>query len=307
MPKEFVKSFPPLRPNSKLLVLGAGFSGRRVANVVKAQGRTVICSRRNINSSGADIEFDSNSKDLPPIDDLKTITHVLSCIPPLATGEDPVLTKFLNHLKEMPLQWIGYLSTTGVYGDSKGEWVTENDIPKPQQPRSIRRLACEEAWKHSGLPIQILRLPGIYGPNRSALENFKNEKCKIIEKPGQVFSRIHVDDIAGAVLHLIHKASQGEWPLVVNIADDLPTSNKDVLNFAAKLLEKPLPMVEPFERAIEEMSAMAISFWQENRRVSNHLLCKELGYSLLHPDYQSGLKDCLKHFKYQKNTNPNYS
>ncbi len=297
MPKDFVKPFCPLKAHSKLLILGAGFSGQRIAKIVKALGTEVLCSRRNINSPGADFQFDSKKPDLPSIDSLKDITHVLSCIPPSNNGEDPVLTRLLRHLEKMPLQWVGYLSTTGVYGDSKGAWVSEKNTPKPEQPRSIRRLACEQAWVSSGLPIQILRLPGIYGPKRSALENLTGSKGKIIEKPGQVFSRVHVDDIAGAALHLINKTTKGEWPLVVNIADDLPTSNKNVLNYAAKLLNQPLPRVQPFEQAVEEMSSMALSFWKENRRISNNLLCKELGYSLLHPDYRSGLRDCLKYFK----------
>ena len=290
MNNELVKHCSPLPPSSKLLVLGAGFSGQRVASIAKAHGRSVICSRRKFTQPGADLVFDSNENILPSKKDLDGITHILSCIPPSANGEDPVLTVLLDYLKDMPLQWVGYLSTTGVYGDSNGGWVSEKDTPKPQQTRSKRRLACEKAWQATGLPVQILRLPGIYGPGRSALESVKNSNCKVIEKSQQVFSRVHVDDIAGATFHLINKAAKGHWPNIVNIADDLPTSNKEVLVYAAKLLDLSLPPAEPFAIASKRMSAMALSFWQENRRVSNNLLCNELGYSLMHPNYQSGLK-----------------
>jgi len=193
----------------------------------------------------------------------------------------------------MPLKWVGYLSTTGIYGDCQGKWVTESDIPKPHLPRSLRRLACEEAWQSSNLPIQILRLPGIYGPGRSAIETIKKGKAKMIDKPGQVFSRIHVDDIAGAIFHLIHLATnQGLRPKVVNVADDLPSSNIEVIRYGASLMGIGLPPIEPFEIAAKQMTPMALSFWQENRKVSNNLLCNELGYSLMHSNFKSGLKDC---------------
>ncbi len=290
---ELVKRSMPLPPQSKLLILGAGFSGQHVAALARKLGSNVLCSRRDINSPGADVAFDSVAKKIPPLKVLREVTHLLSCIPPDPNGEDPVLTTLSAHLKEMPLEWVGYLSTTGVYGDRKGEWVSEADNPQPEQSRSKRRLSCEQAWEASGLPLQILRLPGIYGPGRSALQSIRNKKIKMIDKPGQVFSRIHVDDIAGAAFHLIHLANKGQRPQIINIADNLPTTNTEVLRFAASLLGIGVPPLEPFESAAKTMSPMALSFWQENRRVSNQMLCKDLGYSLIHPDYQSGLKDCL--------------
>ncbi len=221
------------------------------------------------------------------------MTHLLSCIPPEANGSDPVLTSLRKELENMPLKWVGYLSTTGVYGDCKGDWVKESDFPKPKLARSKRRLACEKAWQDSGLPIQIMRLPGIYGPGRSALENIKNGRTQMIIKPGQVFSRIHVDDIAGAIFHLINLAAKGQRPSIVNVADNVPSTNLDVMRYAASLLGASLPPVEQFDIAAKTMSPMALSFWQENRRVSNQMLCNQLGYSLIHADYRSGLRDCL--------------
>jgi len=289
-----VNHCPSLPCGSKLLILGGGFSGQRIASVAKAQKTEVLCSRRSSKQPCADFIFDSVKGILPSKEILKDVTHLISCIPPNSNGKDPVLESFGNSLKDLPLKWVGYLSTTGVYGDSKGNWVEETDIPHPKQERSKRRLSCEIAWENSGLPIQILRLPGIYGPGRSAIESIQSGKSKMIDKPGQIFSRIHVDDIAGATYYLIDLARKGTRPKIVNIADNMPTANLEVLKFAASLIGSSLPPIEPFEIAIKKMSPMAQSFWQENRRVSNQLLCKKLGYSLIYPDYQTGLKNCLR-------------
>ena len=156
--------------NSKILIFGGGFSGQHIGNLARQLGADVLCSRRDIKKNGADFVFDSSTNTLPPDNILKNVTHIISCIPPSRNGGDPVLNHFSKELKSMPLQWVGYLSTTGVYGDYKGDWVTEQSITKPKQPRSIRRLACEEQWKSLDLPLQILRLPGIYGPGRSTLD-----------------------------------------------------------------------------------------------------------------------------------------
>ncbi len=293
MIEDLVKRVTPLPHNSKLLILGAGFSGQHIAALARELGIKVICSRRSNEKPGADCVFNSSTQTVPSKSTLNNVTHLLSCIPPNADGEDPVLLSLKKQIENMPLRWVGYLSTTGVYGDCKGKWVDESYIPKPGLSRSKRRLACEKAWQNSGLPVQILRLPGIYGPGRSAIENIKKGNSKMINKPGQVFSRIHIDDIAGAIFHLINLAENGQKPNIINVADNLPSTNIDVMRFAASLLNTSLPPVEQFETAANNMSPMALSFWQENRRVSNQMLCKELGYSLLHPDYKSGLKDCF--------------
>ncbi len=293
MLQEVVKRSKRLPSSSKILIFGGGFSGQHIANVARKLGATVLCSRRDITKEGADFEFDSTSKVLISEQILKDVTHVLSCIPPTKNGEDPVLRNFSDQLKTMKLKWVGYLSTTGVYGDYKGGWVTENSNTKPKQQRSIRRLACEKEWQSLGLPLQIIRLPGIYGPRRSTLEVIATKKNNIVNKPGQVFSRIHIDDIAGAIMHLIDLFSKGLCPEVINLADNLPATNVEVMTYAAKLLEIPLPPIESFESAAIHMSPMALSFWQENRKVSNHLLCKMLGYNLIHSNDKEGLKDCL--------------
>ncbi|AAP99076.1 oxidoreductase [Prochlorococcus marinus] len=284
-------SFPS---NSKMLIFGGGFTGQHIAKVARQLGANVLCSRRELNKEGADFAFDSSKKVGIPDHILNHVTHVISCIPPTKEGEDPVLNNFSEKLKAIKPNWIGYLSTTGVYGDYKGEWVTEKSFTHPKQKRSIRRLSCEKKWEALGLPVQILRLPGIYGPGRSTLEAVKSQKNLVVNKPGQVFSRVHIDDIAGAVMHLIHLFSSKTSPKIINIADNVPATNVEVMSYAANLLKIPLPPIESFDIACKNMSPMALSFWQENRRVSNHVLCKTLGYQLIHSDYKSGLTDCLK-------------
>ncbi len=296
MIEDIVKQLDPLPANSKVIIFGGGFSGQRIASVGRHLGAKVLCSRRRKNSQGADFVFDSDKKISNEI--LNGATHILSCIPPLLSGEDPVLNQLKTQLiNSKSLKWVGYLSTTGVYGDTKGEWVNENTSPNPQQKRSIRRFSCEKQWLETNLPIQILRLPGIYGPGRSAFESLLKGTTKMVDKPGQVFSRVHVDDIAGAVLFLINLYSKGKNPSVVNVADNLPTNNLEVIALAAKLAKKSLPTKVPFEIAKKTMSPMALSFWQENRKVDNKLLCKTLGYSLIYPNFKSGLKNCLSQLK----------
>ena len=294
MLSDLVNRSQPLRADARVLVLGGGYSGGHMARLLRALGTTVRCSRRHLDGSEADLIFDSATGQIPTTDDLDGITHVLSTIPPTAEGQDPVLTHLGSQLREQPLIWVGYLSTTGVYGDRRGEWVSEEDPADPGQPRSERRHACEQAWLDSGLPVQILRLPGIYGPGRSILNSLQAGKARRILKADQVFCRIHVDDIAGACLHLMHRAADGPGPAIVNVSDDCPAAPQDLLLYGADLLKCELPEEEPFDVASRSMSAMARSFWSENRRVRNTLLCRQLGYSLLHPDFKAGLQDCFR-------------
>ncbi len=291
---EVVKQSGPLPSNSKILIFGGGFSGQHIANVARKLGAEVLCSRRDNTKKGADFAFDSTVNKVISEKIFHGVTHIISCIPPAKNGEDPVLKHYGQIIQKIPIKWAGYLSTTGVYGDYQGNWVTEQSDVHPRQQRSIRRLACEKEWESLGIPLQILRLPGIYGPGRSALESISAQKNSMVYKPGQVFSRIHIDDIAGSIIHLINLFEDKICPKIINIADNLPATNIEVLSFAANLLDKPLPPIESFEDASKKMSPMALSFWQENRKVSNKQLCKKLGYKLIHTDYKDGLKDCLK-------------
>lgn len=293
MLSDLVNRSTPLPGHARLLVLGAGYSGRCLANLARSLGTSVLCTRRSMDRPDADLVFDSSAGLLPDSEALKEVTHLLSTIPPDQDGIDPVLSTLLPTLRGLPLQWVGYLSTTGVYGDRDGEWVSEDDTPDPILERSRRRLACEHSWQASGLPVQILRLPGIYGPGRSVLNGLRQGSARLIEKPGQVFCRIHVEDIAGACFHLIKRFAEGQRPAVVNVVDNCPAATADLLRYAAGLLQCSIPETFQFDAIQPTMSAMAQSFWSENRRVSNRLLIKDLGYNLLHPDYRAGLMDCL--------------
>lgn len=298
---DLVKRSQPLPDDAKVLILGGGFSGGMLAELLKGLGTPTLCTRRQTNQTHTDLCFNSETGEQPTAEDLAGVTHLLSTIPPAADGLDPVLSKLLPQLQQLPLRWAGYLSTTGVYGDREGAWVAETDPAEPGQARSRRRHACEQAWQRSGLPVQILRLPGIYGPGRSMIQTLQQGRARLIHKPGQVFCRIHVEDIAGVCLHLMHRAERGQHqPAIVNVCDDRPAASSELIRFAANLLACDPPVQEEFEEASLGMSAMARSFWSENRRVSNRLLRNELGYVLLHPDFETGLRDCWQ----QSDVNP---
>ena len=296
MSTALVKRSRPLPAHARLLVLGGGYSGRCVAKLARQQGTPVLCTRRVAGQPDADLIFDSINGLLPDPSALQGITHLLSTIPPQKQGGDPVLSALLPLLKTLPLEWAGYLSTTGVYGNRNGGWVQEIDPPDPGLDRSRRRLECEQAWLNSGLPVQILRLPGIYGPGRSVLNSLRQGKARLINKPGQVFCRIHVEDIAGACWHLIDHSSShpNHQPSIVNVVDNEPTAPADLIRHGVSLLGCALPQEEHYDDICSEMSPMARSFWSENRRVSNQLLCRDLNYSLLYPTFREGLQDCLE-------------
>jgi nucleoside-diphosphate-sugar epimerase len=153
-------------------------------------------------------------------------------------------------------------------------------------------LACERSWQALALPLQIFRLPAIYGPGRNVLLDLQSGRSRLLHKPGQVFCRVHVDDICGAVLHCLQQPPARQ-PSVVNVCDAEPCSSSEQLGFAAHLLGCPLPPLQRFAAVCDQMSPMALSFWQENRRVRNDLLCRQLGYRLLYPSYREGLRACL--------------
>ena len=192
------------------------------------------------------------------------------------------------------MQWAGYLSTTGVYGDQHGQWVDESTSPTADLlPRSQARLQCEQDWLTSGWPVQVFRLPGIYGPGRNSLVTLQRGDARHVHKPGQVFCRVHVDDIVGALLHCL-RLPAAKRPSIVNVCDNRPAPSSELLGYAAHLLGCPLPQLHWFEAVQDSMSPMALSFWRDNRRVSNRRLTKELGYALQFPSYREGLQACLK-------------
>jgi len=287
-----------LNDKNKFLIFGCGFSGKFFAKTIRKFGCTVLTSSRSENKDPNSFIFDSENNKLPNDNIFYGVTHILSCIPPDKNGKDPVLRVLTKKLQSLSLEWIGYLSTTGVYGDTKGSWVSEIDEPNPLQNRSHRRLNCEKEWIESGLPIQIFRLPGIYGPGRSTFEAIKNQKVRVISKKDQVFSRIHVADITNAIIYLLQNKDNLEFHQIINIADDEPCSQIEVIKYCYDQLGLKMPNPILFEIAKKELSPIAQSFWMENRRVSNKLLCETLGYKLIYKNYKKGLKNCF--FESQK-------
>ena len=207
-------------------------------------------------------------------------------------GECPALRDFGAAIAASPAGWLGYLSTTGVYGDRQGDWVDEASPLAPSTRRGRDRVAAEAGWQAlasaRGLPLHIFRLAGIYGPGRGPFEKVRNGTARRIVKPGQVFSRIHAEDIAQVLAASIARPDPGA---IYNLCDDDPAPPEDVLEHAARLLGLPPPPAEDFATA--DMTPMARSFYAESKRVSNARIKRELGIRLIHPDYRSGLAAIL--------------
>lgn len=221
---------------------------------------------------------------------LSETTHVLASAAPAETG-DPALALIGQDLCDAAnrLDWVGYLSTTGVYGDHDGGWVTEDTSLAPSTARGHARVAAEQAWRDLGLPLHIFRLAGIYGPGRGPFAKVRSGSAQRIIKPGQVFSRIHVDDIAQILEASINAPCPGR---AYNVCDDDPAPPQDVIAEAARLLGLPVPPAVDFEKA--DLSPMARSFYSESKRVSNARIRDELGVRLLYPDYRTGLRAVLE-------------
>lgn len=273
-----------------LLCIGFGYSARALARRLEPRGWQVTGTSRAPDDSKL-LAFNGSAPLRASVFD--GISHVLVSAPPGEQG-DPVLlchaADFANRAAQFA--WVGYLSTTGVYGDRQGDWVDEDSPLTPSTDRGRRRLDAENAWLGlyvtSGLPVHIFRLAGIYGPGRNQLESIKDGSARRIVKPGQVFSRIHVDDIAGVLEASIARPSPGR---ACNVCDDEPCPPQDVIVHAARLLGQPPPPEIAFEDA--DLSPMARSFYAESKRVSNRRIKEELGYRLLFPTYREGLKSLL--------------
>lgn len=276
----------------RLFIFGLGFSGLEIARAAKAQGWTVAGTCTTADKAGrlaaegiAAQLFDGTHAlhDAAAADG----AHILCTIAPGTTG-DPAIGHCARLLRQA--RWLGYLSTTGVYGDHDGGWVDEETPARPSLPRSIARLAAERAWQavalEAGLPLDIFRLPGIYGPGRSTLDQVRAGTARRIDKPGQVFSRIHVADIAGTVLAALSRRHEAG---IYNVADDLPAPTGEVVAFACGLLGKPVPPAVPWADIEPTLSAMARSFYAESRRVRNDRIKTALGVRLRYPTYREGL------------------
>ena len=277
-----------------LLSFGHGYSARALAPLLLAEGWRVIGTTRSAEKAEA-LRADGIEPTIfgAPLS-LDGVTHVLVSAGPDADG-DPVLNAYGAALEAAlaEMTWVGYLSTTGVYGDHGGGWVDEATPLAPSTRRGRMRVAAEAAWRdlaaRTGAPLHIFRLAGIYGPGRGPFAKVRDGTARRIVKPGQVFSRIHVDDIAGSLKASIARPNPGA---VYNLCDDEPAPPQDVIGHAARLLGLPVPEAVDFE--IAEMTPMARSFYAESKRVRNDRIKHELGVRLRFPDYRTGLADLLR-------------
>ena len=284
---------------SRLFCFGLGYSAGVLAQALMCQGWRVAGTARTAERvaalADAGIEafvFDRGSPLANAKAALAGTTHLLSSVPP-----DPAGDAVLDHhgadiagLRE--LAWVGYLSTTGVYGDRRGGLVDEETPPAPASERGKRRLDAEAGWlalgQGHGLPVHIFRLAGIYGPGRSAFDAVRAGTARRVDKPGQLFSRIHVEDIAAVLAASMRQPRPGA---IYNLADDLPAASEEVVAHACKLLGVEPPPLVALEQAA--LSPMAASFYGESRRVRNARIKRELGIALRYPDYRTGLAAIL--------------
>ena len=277
-----------------MLFLGYGYVARRLAALLAADGVGIAGTYRNplsIDALRADgAKAISWEGGVLATDAFEATTSVLISTPPGENG-CPAFAAARRALTENRerIRWIGYLSTNGVYGDWGGDWVDEKSALRATGERARRRIKAEADWmslaRTCGLPLTVFRLPGIYGPGRSALDTVRAGSARRIVKAGQVFSRAHVDDIAAALRASVDNPSAGR---LFNIADDLPAPPQDVIAFACELLGVPPPPLIPFETA--SLSEMAKSFYADNKRVSNALMKERLLPQLSYPTYREGLR-----------------
>lgn len=278
-----------------LLSFGHGYSARRLTRDLLAEGWRVIGTTRSeekaeaIRAEGAEAVVWPGVR--PPLEEA---THLLLSAGPDEAG-DPVLRALAGDIaaRAGALEWVGYLSTTGVYGDRGGDWIDERAARTPATRRGAWRVAAEDAWlalhASAGLPVHLFRLAGIYGPGRGPFEKVRQGTARRIVKEGQVFSRIHVDDIAQVLRASMARPNPGA---AYNVCDDQPAPPQDVIAEAARLLGVELPPEIPFEEA--EMTPMARSFYSESKRTSNRRIREELGVELRFPSYREGLRGLLE-------------
>ncbi len=274
-----------------LLCFGFGFSAKTLTSKLDPKQWCITGTSRSSEGAAAILAQGFEGVVFDDLNSIpKDVTHIVSSVPPDETG-DPVLQKFGNEiaLRAKTFDWVAYLSTTGVYGDRGGEWVDEDTELLPNTDRGERRVAAEAAWANiPNLHPLIFRLAGIYGPGRNAFESLKSGKAQRVIKSGQIFSRIHVEDIAGVLLASIAKPNPGR---IYNLADDEPCPPQNVITYAAELMGLDPPPEVAFEDA--KLSAMARSFYADSKRVSNARIKNELGYVLKYPNYRFGLKALL--------------
>lgn len=261
-----------------MLILGLGYTAGRLAERLRREGWHVVGVRR---TAGPDTLAFGDDRAVRAA--IMGASHILSSVPPEGEG-DPVLARYGDAIVAAPAIWTGYLSSTGVYGDAGGAWVDEGSAIGTG--RRTARADADAQWGGLRPDMRRFRLPGIYGPGRSALDRVREGRAHRIDLPGQVFSRVHVDDIVAGVI-----ASFRGPPGVFNLADDLPCSQNRVIEAACDLLGRDRPPLLSMDEA--QLSPMARGFYAENRRVANGRAKRSLGWRLLYPTYDEGLRACL--------------
>ena len=284
---------PENQIKNSLFCFGLGFAAQALAKRMHSQGWTVSGTSRAIDKKDALEElsvfpFDGTHATEEIHNAISKATHLLVSIPPQPSG-DVVLQNFFSKIAECKnLEWIGYISSTGVYGDTQGEWVDESSPLQPVTELNERRVEAENGWLKIG-PVMIFRCAAIYGPSRNLLVSVKQGRARRIEKPGLVFSRTHVEDLAQTLEASMRNPKSGE---IYNISDDHPAPPTEAVDYACKLLQvKPPPLI-PFESA--ELSEIARGFYLTCKRVGNKKIKEELGVKLQYPDYRSGLDAIFK-------------
>ncbi|AHB89547.1 nucleoside-diphosphate-sugar epimerase WcaG family [Thermosynechococcus sp. NK55a] len=279
----------------RVLILGCGYTGTWLARSLQAQGIDVVITNRRGELPPElsaipcfPFKWEQQGEQFPLVPAaLEGVTHVLNSIPPDRQGEDAVALALLPQLEKLNLQWFGYLSTTGVYGDRQGGWVDETTPVNPQNLRSQHRVRIEQIFLNANLPTHIFRLPGIYGPGegRNPIARILKGDVQLIDKPGHYFCRIHVADIVQTLERSLARPTPQE---IYNLSDDQPSESLPVLLEAYRLLGRPAPPAIPLK--VANLSPMAQSFWRESRRVRNDKIKQALGVQLRYPSYREGLR-----------------
>ncbi len=292
---------------NKLFCFGYGYTCTFLGEALKKSEEDWILSgttrtptkRSRLRDIGVEAyTFDKDKPMGDPNLSLKDTTHLLISIPPDKDGDFVFESHADDILRQMPnLKWVGYLSTTGVYGDRDGAWVDETAEVRPNSIRGTRRAIAEEQWlsllRDSGLPLHIFRLAGIYGPGRSAIDSVRVGIARRIMKPGHAFCRVHVDDLVATLIASMNNPNPGQ---VYNIADDEAAPSHEVIAYAARLLGKEPPPIVRFEDA--NLAPITLSFYSDNKRVDNSKIKEQLGIVFKYPNYRVGLEACLSAEEY---------
>jgi len=276
-----------MSPVPSLFCFGLGYTATRLAQRLLADGWRVGGTARDDAQRSALCALGIEARPFEglSVEALAGYRHLLTSVPPASEG-DPVLHRYRATIRELPdLRWVGYLSTTGVYGDAQGAWVDEDHPVAPNTERSRRRVTAEAVWLELGPPVHVFRLSGIYGPGRSTLDSVRAGHARRLVKPGHVFNRCHVDDLVSVLVASLERPRPGA---IYNVADETPAPMADVVTCACELLGVEPPPVQRIDEA-DCTPAMA-SYFLSNRRIRSARIQHELGVRLQYPDYRAGLE-----------------